>query len=164
MSRWFRLEPVDADFFATAPVVHRYPIRLAVPPERVWESLASDESVAAWGLGVRVTWTSPRPFAIGTTREVALPLSAITVRERFFRWDEGKGYSFGVTEANRPGVRRFAEDYVVEPDGLGALLTWTIALEVHPRLAPAARLLDPVNKRVFGQFERGARRYFARSR
>ena len=48
------------------------------PPEQVWESLASDESIAAWpmGPGIRIglRWTSPRPFGIGTTREVRLPL------------------------------------------------------------------------------------------
>src|SRR5690348_9861094 len=90
MARWYSLEPADTTTFGTAPQVYRYPIRLRVPPARVWESLASDESLAAWGLGVRrLTWTTPRPFGVGTTREVVLPLGSMTVRERFFRWDEG---------------------------------------------------------------------------
>jgi hypothetical protein len=162
MTRWYPLEPADSDIFATAPELYRFPIRLRVSPERVWESLASDESVAAWGLGVRrLTWTSPRPFGVDTTREVVLPLATMTVRERFFRWDEGKGYSFYVAEANRPGLRRFAENYVVEPDGDGALLTWTIAIEPKSGLAPFMKVLGPVNKRAFGQLARGARKYFA---
>src|SRR4051794_10664709 len=137
MTRWHRLEAVDATTFTAASQLYRFPIKLPVPPARVWESIASDESLAAWGLGVRrLTWTSPRPFAVGTTREVVLPLGSMTVRERFFRWDEGHGYSFYVEEANRPWLRSFAENYVVEPDGDGALLTWTIAIEPRPRLAP----------------------------
>jgi hypothetical protein len=162
MTRWYPLEPADSDFFASAPLVYRYPVRLSVPPERVWESIASDRSLADWGLGVkRLTWTTPRPFDVGTTREVVLPLSTMTVRERFFRWDEGKGYSFCVYEANRPLLTRFAEDYVIEPDGTGTLFTWTIAIEPKPRAARLMKLLSPLNKASFGQLARGAKSYFA---
>jgi carbon monoxide dehydrogenase subunit G len=162
MTRWFSLEPADEKTFGTAAQIYRYPVRLNVPPERVWEQISSDESLAAWGLGVRrLTWTSPRPFGVGTTREVVLPLGAMTIRERFFRWDEGKGYSFYVESANRPGLKQFAEDYVVEADGDGALLTWTIAIEPKRQLAPLMKVLGPVNKRAFGQFAKGAKKYFA---
>jgi Polyketide cyclase / dehydrase and lipid transport len=162
MSRWYSMEPADESVFSSASQVFRYPVRLGVPPERVWEQIASDESLAAWGLGVRrLTWTSPRPFGVGTTREVVLPIGVMAVRERFFRWDEGKGYSFYVESANRPGLKHFAEDYVVEADGDGALLTWTIALEAKSALAPIMKVLGPVNRRAFGQFARGAKKYFA---
>jgi hypothetical protein len=162
MTRWYRLEPADETVFATAAHVYRYPIRLQVTPERVWEQISSDESLAAWGLGVRrLTWTSARPFGVDTTREVVLPLGAMTIRERFFRWDEGKGYSFYVESANRPGLSQFVEDYVVEADGDGALLTWTIALEATSLLSPVLTLLGPVNRRGFGLFSRAAKKYFA---
>jgi Polyketide cyclase / dehydrase and lipid transport len=159
---WHTLEPADASVFTEAPIVYRFPVRLPVPAERVWQSLASDRSMSDWGLGVkRLTWTSPRPFGIGTTREVVLPLGAMTVRERFFRWDEGKGYSFYVTEANRPLVERFAEDYVVEPDGDGSVFTWTIALEPKRALLPVLRAAGPLNRMAFGQVPRAARKYFS---
>jgi hypothetical protein len=163
MTKWHPLQATDESFFRTAPIVHRYPVKLPVPPEQVWESIASDESMKAWkGLRVpRLTWTSPRPFGIDTTREVVLPLSAMTVRERFFRWDEGKGYSFYVYEANRPLLDRFAEDYVIEADGAGSILTWTIALDPKPRLRRITMLLDPINKRGFAVFARAAKQYFA---
>jgi hypothetical protein len=164
MTKWRALDPADASTFETAPQIYRFPVKLAVPPERVWESIASDRSLADWGMGVRsLKWTSPRPFGVGTTREVVLPLSAMTVREHFFRWDEGKGYSFYVYETNRPGIKRFAEDYVIEPDGAGALFTWTIALEAHPPMAPVMKLLSPVNKQAFGQVARSAKSYFAKN-
>lgn len=161
MTRWYALERPDYSIFTEAANVYRYPARFAAPPERVWESLASDESVKAWGMGVRsLRWTSPRPFGVGTTREVVLPASAMAVREEFFRWDEGKGYSFFVREANRPGFRVFAENYELEPDGDGTLFTWTIALEAKGPLAPALKLLGPVNKAGFGQLVRSGRKYF----
>lgn len=163
MPSWHPLQPADASFFATAPHVYRFPTEFPVPPEQVWESLASDESVSAWGLGVRsLRWTSERPFGIDTTREVELPLGLITVREKFFRWDEGRGYSFYVTEANRPGLRRFAEDYVVEPGRNGGTrFTWTIALEPTPAMRLPMLVGSPVNRLAFGQLVRGGHTYFA---
>jgi hypothetical protein len=162
MARWYELEPVDEKVFSTAAQVYRFPVRLPVSPERVWESIASDESLAAWGLGVqRLTWTSPRPFGIGTTREVVLPLGSMTIRERFYRWDEGKGYAFYVESTNRPGLKHFAEDYVIEADGDGALFTWTIAIDAKPALSPVLKVLGPVNRQAFAQVVRGGRKYFA---
>jgi len=162
MTRWYDLEPADAAIFSTAPEIHRFPVRLAVPPARVWQSLQSEESLAAWGRGVRsLTWTSSRPFGVGSTREVTLPLGVATVRERFFRWDEGRGYSFYVEQCDRPLFRRFAENYVVEADGSGSLFTWIIAIDPAPRLAPVARFGRPVNRVAFGQVARSAKKYFA---
>jgi hypothetical protein len=126
MARWFPLESADADLFKTAPHVFTYELHYAASPERVWESLASEESLSAWGSTVSsLTWLSPRPFGVGTIREVGL--GPAKVHERFFRWDEGHGYSFYVYEANAPMFRRFAEDYIVEADGDGTKFTWTVA-------------------------------------
>jgi hypothetical protein len=97
--------------------VFRYQKRFAATPEQVWESLTSDISIAAWGPAIKeVNWTSPRPFGVGTTREVVAP-GGSTMRERCFRWDEGSSHAFYVYESKLPIFKRFAEDYVVEPDG-----------------------------------------------
>lgn len=161
MAGWHSLEPVDASFFTAAPVLHRFPVKLTVSPQRVWESLASERSVADWGMGVTVRWTSPRPFALGATREVVLPARSMTVREEFFRWDEGSGYSFFVREANRPGFVGLAENYEVVADRSGTLLTWTIAIEPGPALARALRTGGPLAKAAFARFPRAAKSYFA---
>jgi hypothetical protein len=160
---WHALEPVDASFFDTAPLIYRYPTPMAAPLADVWESLVSDRSVSAWGPSVeRVRWTSERPFGVGTTREVTLVLRSVTVREQFFRWDEGKGYSFFASESNRPGVRRFAENYVLEPDGDGTLLTWTVAIEPSARAAGLMRLSSPATRFAFGRLASDGQRYFAK--
>ncbi|WP_375480681.1 SRPBCC family protein [uncultured Jatrophihabitans sp.] len=162
MTRWYPLEEVDSTLFSSAQQILRYPIRLPVAPARVWESLSSDASVSAWGPFVRkVVWTTPRPFGVGTTREVTLPLGSVTVREKFFRWDESRGYSFYATSANRPGLRRFAEDYLLEPDGDGTLFTWTVAIDPQPRLERVFPLTKPLNRLAFGSLVAGAKRHFA---
>ncbi|MDF2822730.1 MAG: Polyketide cyclase / dehydrase and lipid transport [Mycobacterium sp.] len=162
MARWYPLEPTDATVFDTAAHVFRYQKRFDAPPEVVWTSLASDRCLADWGPSVsEVTWTSPRPFGVGTTREVALPLGAARVRENFFRWDEGVGYSFYVYESSAPLFRRFAEDYTLKPDGAGTLFDWTVAIEPRSALRVPFRALAPVLKAGFGRMAADGQRYFA---
>ncbi|MBO0681002.1 SRPBCC family protein [Mycolicibacterium sp. S2-37] len=166
MTRWYPVEPADAGFFSTAPHIFRYEKRFEAAPQRVWESLTSDESLAAWGPSVsRVTWTVPRPFGVGATREVVLAMGITRVRERFFRWDSSGelGYSFAVYEANVPYFRRFAEDYVVTPAGPDAsTFAWTVAVEAKGAYALPVRLLAPVLKVAFGRAAADGQRYFAR--
>ena len=160
---WHPMQPCDESFFETAPYVYRYPVELDVAPEVVWESLTSDRSLADWGLGLHsVTWTSPRPFGVGTTREVTLPLRAMTVRETFFRWDTGHRKSFYVTAADRPLLTRFAEDYLVEQTATGSRFTWTMALEPAPKTKRLLALTSPLNALLGRAVPLRARAHFAK--
>ena len=160
MTRWFALEPADAEFFDSAPHVFRYEKHYAASAEQVWESLQSDEAMSAWGTTLgSLTWTSPRPFGTGTTREVAL--GPTRVRERFFRWDEGSSHSFYVYEANVPIFRRFAEDYRVQPDGDGTRFTWLVAIEPVGVLRLPFKALAPFLKASFGRMADEGQKYFA---
>jgi carbon monoxide dehydrogenase subunit G len=162
---WHPLESIDETFFDTAPMPFVYRLDVAVPVETVWDSLQSDESISAWGPGVRkVRWLSPRPFGVGTTREVAIAMGIATVHERFLVWDEGKRYAFEVYESNRSGFRRFGENYVLEERNGGSRLTWTVAIELQPKVQRLAAVIGPVNKFAFGQMARAGRSYFARKR
>jgi hypothetical protein len=163
MTRWYPLESSDAGVLTSAAHVYRYQVRYAAPPERVWESLASDASLAAWGPSVKeVNWLTPRPFGVDTTREVVLAGGLARVHERFFRWDEGRGYSFAVYEASVPLFRHFVEDYVVEPDGQASLFTWTVAIEPKGAFSLPAKILSPVFKAAFGRMAADGKRYFAK--
>jgi hypothetical protein len=167
MARWYGLEPADDGLFTSAPHVFRYSKRFAAPVEKVWESLASDESLAAWGATVSaVNWLSPRPFGVGSTREVVLAPGLVRVHERFFRWDEGHRYSFTVFEASLPVFRRFAEDYVVEPeasDDGATRFTWSVAIEPNGAFALPFRLIAPVLKLAFARMAADGARYFAQT-
>jgi ligand-binding SRPBCC domain-containing protein len=162
MTRWHALEPTDAEFLVSAPYVFHYQKRFAAPPEQVWDSLTSDASLAAWGPAVKeVTWTSPRPFGVGTTREVSVPLGP-HMRERYFSWDEGRGHSFAAYESTLPLFKRFAEDYLIEPDGADTLFTWTVAIEPKDALTLPFKVLAPVLKAAFGRIPSDGQRYFAK--
>jgi hypothetical protein len=160
MTRWFSLDSADAGLFDSAPHVFRYEKHYDATPEQVWESLQSDESLSAWGSTVSsLTWTAPRPFGVGTTREVVT--GPARVHERFFRWDEGVGYSFHVYEATVPLFRRFAEDYRIEPDGSGTRFTWLVAIEPIGALRWPFKALAPVVKAGFGRIAADGQKYFA---
>ena len=121
-------------------------------------------SIAAWGPATKeVNWTSPRPFGIGTTREVVAPYG-VTMRERFFRWDEGGRHSFACYESTLPLFRRFAEDSIVEPDGADTLFTWTPAVEPKGALALPFKVLAPAVKAAFGRIPSDGQRYWARTK
>jgi hypothetical protein len=161
MTRWFPLEPADDDFIASAPHIFRFQERFAASPEKVWESLCSDASLTAWSSSIKeVTWTSPRPFGVGTTREVQ-PKVGPRVKERYYRWDEGRSHAFYVTESTTGLFRRFAEDYIVEPDGDGTLFTWVMAMEPKRVMALPFKVIAPVFKFIFGQVPSGGVEYFA---
>jgi carbon monoxide dehydrogenase subunit G len=162
VTRWYPLAPTDADVFEKAPHVFTYQKRFAAPPAQVWEQLTSETSLAAWGPGVKkVTWTSPRPFGVGTTREVAA-LGGPRMRELYFRWDEGVRHSFASYESTLPIFKRFAEDYLVEPDGDDTLFTWVLAIEPRNALALPVKVLAPALRAAFGRIPADGQRYWAK--
>ena len=167
MAHWYSVDPVEDDFLVSAPHVFRYSKKFAAPVDEVWGSLTSDDSLAAWGSTVSsVNWLSPRPFGVGTTREVALAPGLVRVRERFFGWEEGRRYSFCALEANAPLFRHFAEDYVVEPepsDPGSTRFTWTVALEPAKVLALPFKPLAPVLRLAFGKMAADGERHFVRT-
>jgi hypothetical protein len=163
VTHWYPLEPVDETFFDTAPYVYRFPVELSVSPQRVWESLTSDRALADWGLGLRsLEWTSPRPFGVGTTRSIELTGRAVTIHERFFRWEEGSRKSFYAVELSRPLLRSFAEDYLVEKTSTGSRFTWTIALEPTAKSKRLLQVSSPLNGLLFRAVPWRAKAYFAK--
>lgn len=150
------LEPVDESFFASAPSRFSHTWSIARPAADVWAELTGDKPLH-WCRGLSINWTSPRPFAVGTTRQAKVLGGVLKVQEHFFIWDEGRRYAFYVTKANAPLFRSVAEDYVVEPDGDGRCrFTWTIALTPTGLGKPGG----PVNKLLFGRFFADTGKYF----
>jgi Polyketide cyclase / dehydrase and lipid transport len=127
---WFKCKPVDESFLESAPMRLVGGFEIAKPAAEVWAELCADDALHWCRILNDVRWTSPRPFGVGTTREVKALHGANMLRERYFRWEEGRRHSFYVEESSGPLFRALAEDYLVEPRGADACrFVWTIAVE-----------------------------------
>lgn len=130
MAPWFKCKPVDERFFETAPMRLRGGFEIPRPAAAVWGELTADDALHWCRILQDVSWTSPRPFGVGTTREVKALWGANMLREHYFLWEEGRRHSFYAAESSGPLFRALAEDYLVEPRGAEACrFTWTIAVE-----------------------------------
>src|SRR5215216_680745 len=158
MSPWFAAQPVDETFFDSAPTKLVGTFQIARPAAEVWSDLTADATLGWCRILDKITWTSPRPFGVGTTRTAKSLKGANTIHEHYFRWEEGRRKSFYVIDASAPLFRRFAEDYLVEatPDG-SCRFTWTIAYEPKP----GARIAEPVNRRILQTLFTDTRKHYA---
>ena len=155
--RWHRLFEAEDDFLQAAPFRYVNTVDLPVAPERMWAALTADDTLVSWTpLVTGLRWTTPRPFGVGTTREVTI-LRLLTSRERYYRWDQGRRKTFTAAEVSVPGLRRLAEDYVVERTLGGSRFIWTLALEPGPILKPILRLTNPITASMLRRVARGMR-------
>ena len=143
----FQLRPVDASFFESAPWRFVTAVEVPTSAAEVFRTFEDGEQWPRWFKGMRrVTWTSPKPFGVGTTRTVEL--DAVTVFEHFFRWQEGARFSFYATHATAPIFAVLAEDYLLEDLAPGRCrFTYTVAIE--PSIV--GRLLGPVLRGSLGR-------------
>jgi hypothetical protein len=93
---------------------------------------------------------------VGTTREVTM-LGLLKSRERYYRWEDGRRKTFTAVEVSVPGLRRLAEDYVVERTPGGSRFISTVVLEPGPMLKPMLRLTDPITAWMLRRVAHGMR-------
>ncbi|MDC0661383.1 SRPBCC family protein [Marinobacter sp. SS21] len=121
-------------------------------PEQVFAVFKDEHSWPQWfGVIDKVTWTSPKPFGVGTTRTVRL--GPLKVDEYFFEWEENKRFSFYFTGTNLPFVKTLVEDYHLEALG-PAITRFTYTVAYEPALP--LKLSGPVGKAILGRsFKKG---------
>ncbi len=112
---------VGEDYLATVSpklhVVHAFPF----PSSAVWAALLDANAWTEWLPITNVTWTSPKPFGVGTTRTVEI--GDQIVEETFFLWEEGKRMAFRFEKSTLP-VSAAVEDYHVIDTADGCELHW----------------------------------------
>ena|SRR5579859_7560887 len=153
----FTALPVEEDFFDDAPF--RVNATLAIPraAEEVWSDFTAEHPLAWCRIIDRITWTSPRPFGVGTRRTGSSLKGTSVIEEVFFRWEEGRCQSFYATHISNPLFRRFAEDYLIEPVAPTACrFSWTIAIE--PRRG--AQVANPLNRMLLGTLFRDTSKHY----
>ena len=148
-----RTQPIDLSFFDTAPNVYEDQWDIDVPAARFWPDLV--DNPLHWCRGLKIRWTSPRPFGVGTTRHVGV-LGTIQADEHFFLWEEGVRFAFHFTRSNLPLFRRFGEYYEVLPTGPDSCrFIWKLAAE--PTLI--GRVGSPLTSVIFSSLFRDTTRY-----
>ena len=154
---WFDTRPVDERFLAEAPVRLVAVFAISRPAASVWADLTGENPLSWCRILDRVTWTSERPFGVGTTREVVALKGLNVFHERFFRWEEGRRKSFMVQKASAPLAKAFAEDYLVEPTGdASCAFTWTVAYEPSAVGKPG----DAVNRRLLSSLFKDTQKFY----
>ena len=150
------LDPVDESYFERAPQRFAHSWSMARPAEEVWGELVGEQPLH-WLKGLRLRWTSPPPYGVGTTRQGQMMGGMTTLDEYFFIWEEGRRCAFYGTQITIPVFKSFAEDYVVAPEGADhCRFTWRIA--VTP--SRFGRLGAPMNKVMAKRTFRDTSHYF----
>ena len=141
----FPCERVDLSFVETAPFRFRNGVDLAVTPEQLFEVFADAESWPRWVPAIaKVTWTSPEPYGVGTTRTVDMR-GGMVGKEEFLAWEPFTRIALRFNECSTRAIAAVAEDYRVEAIPGGCRLTWTMA----QKAAGPGRLVMPVVGPVF---------------
>jgi carbon monoxide dehydrogenase subunit G len=156
----FPCERVDLNFIDAAPFRFVSTVDLAITPEQVFEVLADAESWPQWATVItRVTWTSPEPRGVGTTRTVDMR-GGIVGDEEFLAWEPYTHMAFRFNEASTRSIAAFAEDYRVAPKADGCHLTWVMAMKPKGVAARLGMSLGrPVMAWMFQRFLHNLRSY-----
>jgi carbon monoxide dehydrogenase subunit G len=152
-------ERVDLDFIDNAPFRFRNSVDLAITPEQVFEVLADAEAWPRWASVItKVTWTSPEPRGVGTTRIVEMR-GGIVGNEEYLAWEPFTHMAFRFNECSTKAVAAFAEDYRVEAIPGGCRLTWTMAQKATGPARLAMGVTGPLLNLALRRFLSNLRRY-----
>jgi carbon monoxide dehydrogenase subunit G len=152
-------ERVGLDFIDAAPLRFVSTVDLAIRPEQVWEVLDDAESWPQWATVItKVTWTSPQPHGVGTTRTVNMR-GGIVGDEEFVAWEPHSHMAFRFNQASSR-IGAFAEDYRVVATASGCQLTWVMAMKPHGMVSRLVMSIGrPVMARMFQEFLHNLRSY-----
>lgn len=152
-------ERVDLSFIETAPYRFRNSVDLAITPEQLFEVLGDAESWPRWAKVItKVTWTSPEPRGVGTTRVVEMR-GGIIGDEEFIAWEPFRHMAFRFNECSTKAVAAFAEDYRVQVIPGGCRLTWTMAQQPARGAGLGMALFGPLLNLALRRFLRNLRTY-----
>jgi hypothetical protein len=145
MPKTHTYRPVEPDYLDTAPV--REKLRQSIPASAAatFRSLEDGEAWPVWFETIsKVTWTSERPFGVGTTRDIQVGAGRIS--ETFWAWEDGKRMSFYFSSGEVPFFASFCEDYILVSTGDDSCeLVWRYAFECRGIF----RLVQPLVALVF---------------
>src|SRR5271156_4627627 len=127
MTKMFPCERVDVSFTETAPYRFTNSVDLAITPEQLFEVLADAESWPHWASVItKVTWTSPEPRGVGTTRTVDMH-GGIVGDEEYLVWEPFTRMAFRFKQMLDESRRRVCRRLSGPTHSGGCRMTWTLA-------------------------------------
>jgi uncharacterized protein YndB with AHSA1/START domain len=153
-------KPLTLDDFDRLEESFRFETILDAPPERVFEVFEDPGSWPVWADAIKkVTWTSPKPFTVGTTRDVDI-MGVLIAHERFFIWEPPHRMAFYFEATNKPAVTSLGEFYELQPvDGGRTRLIWRVVYESRSFMRYLSPLLRPAVRLFNARIVRGLERY-----
>ena len=119
-------------------------VEIPVRPDQLFEILEDAEAWPQWLTAItNVTWTSPEPKGVGTTRTVEIG-SGFVADEEFIGWEANRRMAFRFAGCSRPVFRSFAEDYRIVPTDNGCRLTWSVVARPRGIPEPLLKLMGPL--------------------
>ncbi len=160
MAKTYPCERVDLSFIAEAPFRFVSTVDLAITPEQLFEVLGDAESWPHWATVItKVTWTSPEPRGVGTTRTVSMR-GNIVGSEEFLAWAPYSHMAFRFNDSTTNSIGAFAEDYRVTETAGGCHLVWVMAMKPAGLAARLGMELGkPVMSWLFQRFLHNLDRY-----
>jgi hypothetical protein len=161
----YPMEPFGLDFFETAPITHRFVVNLPVSAEHAWAELTRQNTLDWCRVIKSITFTSPPPYGVGTTRTAQLAPGYARLSEKFFCWDAepraAYRNAFHVEQSNVPGLRRFGEMSEVTAVGEGCRFTWSFAMELGGIMGRTSKFALPITAKTFGTLETDTVKHFS---
>jgi len=101
-----------------------------------------------------VTWTSPKPFAKGTTRTLRLA-GGSTLNEVFWAWEPNRRMGFSVTAASIAWLSGLSEVYEIAPlSSERCKLRWVGAASFPGMLGKTEPVIGPIFRSTSGDCSR----------
>ena len=166
MSDYFDCTKVGLEFLDVSDNVFVAREVVKATPEQIFDVFEDAHSWTVWALPIlKVEWTSPQPYGVGTTRNVHM-MGDMIGYEEFVAWERGKRMAFSFVGCSKDATEKFLEDYRVTDLGDGTCeVEWHMAMEPKGFSQHLMFMTRPVmriaNRAMFRKFRKFVNAYAA---
>jgi hypothetical protein len=166
MSDYFDCTKVGVEFLDQSKNVFVASEIVRATPEQVFDVFEDAHSWTVWALPIlKVEWTSPKPYGVGTTRSVHM-MGDMIGYEEFVAWERGERMAFSFIGCSKDATEKFLEDYRVTDLGNGTCrVQWYMAMEAKGFSRHMMFLTRPLmrlaNRAMFRKFRKFVDAYAA---
>ena len=119
-------DPVGLELINTARFRTTNSVDLPITPSQLWQVLEDAEAYPQWSYVTRMSWTSPRPVRVGSTRAIDTRVGGHVIDE-VIACHPQVHLAFRVNAVSAPSEGASVEEFRIEPTAQGCRLTWTLA-------------------------------------